>query len=242
MPLTSKDATREEIKGLIIGELDLVNRPHMEKLIGWLEETDFFEAPSSTQFHCAFPGGLAAHSWNVYQLLRSKEDIYKLGLEKETMIIVALFHDLCKIGMYEEDKEEITDKQAKYLRDLAGKEYFKIPPDHLTKGYATDLIGYYKDKKEGKTDAVKPEYKISYKVNDTLPLGHGEKSLYLVSQFIELTVEEACAIRWHMVAFDAGIHFNYPSGFPFRQAVEKYPLVTLLFTADFEASNILERD
>jgi hypothetical protein len=45
-------------------------------------------------------------------------------------------------------------------------------------------------------------------------------------------------IRWHMIAFEAGIHFDYPTGFPFRQAVKEYPLVTLLFTADFEASNI----
>lgn len=76
-------------------------------------------------------------------------------------------------------------------------------------------------------------------VNDELPLGHGEKSLSILQDYIMLTPEEKKAIRWHMVAFDPGIHFGYPSGFPFQKAI-KDPLATLLFTADFEASNILE--
>jgi hypothetical protein len=97
------------------------------------------------------------------------------------------------------------------------------------------LINFYKNGGDF------PEYKTTYKVKDQLPLGHGEKSLYLAAQHIELTDEEACAIRWHMIAFDAGVHFNYPSGYPFRQAMDQYQLVTLLFTADIEASNILEK-
>jgi len=72
-------------------------------------------------------------------------------------------------------------------------------------------------------------------------MGHGEKSVSILQDFFLLTEQEKLAIRWHMTAFDAGIHFGYPSGFAFREAVKKYPLVTLLFTADYEASNIIER-
>lgn len=80
-----------------------------------------------------------------------------------------------------------------------------------------------------------------YLVKDQFPMGHGEKSLSILQDFIFLTTEEKLAIRWHMVAFDPGIHFNYPSGFPFREA-SKIPLVVLLFTADYEASQIVEHD
>lgn len=80
-----------------------------------------------------------------------------------------------------------------------------------------------------------------YAVEDKLPLGHGEKSVMILQEFIKLTDEEKLAIRWHMLAFDAGIHFNYPSGFAFREA-SKNPLVVLLFTSDYEASQILEID
>lgn len=73
-------------------------------------------------------------------------------------------------------------------------------------------------------------------------MGHGEKSISILQDFITpLTIEEKLAIRWHMVAFDPGIHFNYPSGYAFREA-SKIPLVVLLFTADYEASQIIEKE
>jgi hypothetical protein len=106
----------------------------------------------------------------------------------------------------------------------------------MNKAYCSDLIDWLNKGKQG----PEPEYKYAYKYDDQLPLGHGEKSVFLLERHIALTDEEAVAIRFHMVAFDAGIHFNYPSGFPFQQAVKQYPLLTLLFTADYEASNILE--
>ena len=37
-----------------------------------------------------------------------------------------------------------------------------------------------------------------YTINDQLPYGHGEKSVYIVSGFMRLTREEAFAIRYHM--------------------------------------------
>ena len=41
----------------------------IEGLIAYLEATDFFKAPASTQYHCSFPGGLCLHSLNVYEAL-----------------------------------------------------------------------------------------------------------------------------------------------------------------------------
>ena len=38
----------------------------------------------------------------------------------------------------------------------------------------------------------------SFEFHDTLPYGHGEKSVYIISGFMRLTREEAFAIRWHM--------------------------------------------
>lgn len=78
-----------------------------------------------------------------------------------------------------------------------------------------------------------------YLVKDKFPMGHGEKSVSILQNFMHLTQEECLAIRWHMCAFDASIHFNYPNGFAFREA-SKNPLVVLLFTADYEASQIVE--
>lgn len=41
-----------------------------------------------------------------------------------------------------------------------------------------------------------------WRVNERLPMGHGEKSVYLVMKHMDLTDSEALAIRWHMGAYD----------------------------------------
>lgn len=86
-----------------------------------------------------------------------------------------------------------------------------------------------KDEKTGQWEKV-PYYTI----NDTLPYGHGEKSVYMVSGFMRLTREEAMAIRWHM-GF-SGIEDKNTIG----RALEKYPLAFALSVADMEASYFLE--
>lgn len=55
-------------------------------------------------------------------------------------------------------------------------------------------------------DVCKTNYyvgdELPYSVKDRLPMGHGEKSVYLVMKHMDLTDEEALAIRWHMGAYD----------------------------------------
>jgi hypothetical protein len=75
----------------------------------------------------------------------------------------------------------------------------------------------------------------AWTVDDKLPLGHGEKSVIIASRFISLTPAEMAAIRWHMVGFDAGVHFYYPSGAPYKESMDKYPLLKLLVLGDMKA-------
>ena len=88
-----------------------VKRPGADKLLAWLETTDFFEAPASTRFHLSCPGGLVEHSIHVYHRLHDlyvserqrAEDqpfIELLNGEEETIAICALLHDICKANFY----------------------------------------------------------------------------------------------------------------------------------------------
>ena len=38
-----------------------IKREGAEKLLAWLESTDFFTCPASTRFHSNFEGGLVSH-------------------------------------------------------------------------------------------------------------------------------------------------------------------------------------
>ena len=178
-----------------------INRPGSERLLEYLlsDNSDFFTAPSSTRFHGSYEGGLVEHSLNVYHCLvdylqrpRTKE-LYRMDFSEETVALVSLLHDVCKMNFY-----EVSWRNAK-------------------------------NEKTGQWEKV-PYYTI----NDRLPYGHGEKSVYIVSGFMRLTREEAFAIRYHM-GF-SGIEDRNTIG----RAFEMFPLAFALSVADMEASYYLE--
>lgn len=86
--------------------------------------------------------------------------------------------------------------------------------------------------------AVLDNIRERYIFRDPLPLGHGEKSLFLISQFIPLKEEEALAIRWHMGAYDA----STPGARCLDAAMRLTPWVWRLQEADMCAANIDERE
>lgn len=78
-----------------------------------------------------------------------------------------------------------------------------------------------------------------YAIDDKFPYGHGEKSVYIISQFMKLTDEEAMAIRWHMGGFDEAVKGG---SYALSGAWEKYPLGVLLHCADLQASYLDEKE
>lgn len=80
-----------------------IQREGIDELLAWIESTDFFEAPASTKYHDVCAGGLAVHSLNVYTQLGNLCWWYECDATAESIAIVALFHDLCKIGCYKKD-------------------------------------------------------------------------------------------------------------------------------------------
>ncbi len=75
-----------------------------------------------------------------------------------------------------------------------------------------------------------------YVYNNTLPYGHGEKSVYIISGFMRLTREEAIAINWHMGGFD----LRAQGSSDMSDAYEKYPIALLTHVSDLEASYLDE--
>ncbi len=67
--------------------------------------------------------------------------------------------------------------------------------------------------------------------------GHGDKSVMLLSQYLQLTMEEILCIRYHMGAFVDQKEWN-----DYTRAIHKYPNVLWTHTADMIAAHILEID
>ena len=69
--------------------------------------------------------------------------------------------------------------------------------------------------------------------NDKIMTGHGELSVIMAQQLVELTDEEIACIRWHLGAYDITENWNV-----LGRAIEKYPNVLYTHTADMIASRI----
>lgn len=103
---------QEEFKSIVKAS---IQRDGIEKLMSWLDQTDFFMAPASTRFHGSYPGGLAEHSVNVYKELKRLLAIYpEIQASEETIAIVALFHDLCKANTYKSEKRNRKNEQGQW--------------------------------------------------------------------------------------------------------------------------------
>ncbi|MGN0587566.1 MAG: HD domain-containing protein [Oscillospiraceae bacterium] len=127
-----------------------------------------------------------------------------------------------------------------YLARPRAKEVYKM--DYSAESVAIcallhDLckMNFYKvDYRNAKNDRGEWEKVPYYTIDDRLPYGHGEKSVYIISGYMRLSREEAFAIRYHM-GF-SGVEDKNSIG----KAFEMFPLAFALSVADMEASYYLE--
>ena len=96
---------------------------------------------------------------------------------------------------------------------------------------------YYSVEMRNKKINGKWEQVPVYVVDDKIPYGHGEKSVMMIMQHMELTCKEKYAIRWHM-----GPYSGQQDWGTLGMAMEKYPLCLALFEADMEATHIKEHN
>ena len=150
-----------------------ITRPGADKLLAWIESSDFFAAPASTRFHLSSPGGPSM----------------------ETIAVCGLLHDICKANFYAVEMRNRKNDQGRW------------------------------------------EQYPFYVVDDKLPYGHGEKSVYIISGFMRLSREEAMAIRWHMGFSDNDFQGG---GYSVGNAFDKFPLAVLLHIADLQATYLDE--
>ena len=178
-----------------------ITRPGADKLLAWIESSDFFAAPASTRFHLSSPGGLLEHSLHVFERMKAicaNEATITPGFNEpsmETIAVCGLLHDICKANFYAVEMRNRKNGQGRW------------------------------------------EQYPFYVVDDKLPYGHGEKSVYIISGFMRLSREEAMAIRWHMGFADNDFRGG---GYSVGNAFEKFPLAVLLHIADLQATYLDE--
>ena len=176
-----------------------IKREGADKLLEWLTRSDFFVAPASMRRHCSYEGGLCEHSVHVYKrlvrlLTMEYGENWESVVPHESVAIMALLHDLCKVDTYVVDYRNVKVDGV----------WTKVP---------------------------------CYKTEDSLPYGHGEKSVYIISAFMRLTREEALAINWHMGEYDQRVKGG---SYAIADAYYQYPICLLVHMADLSATYLDE--
>jgi len=82
--------------------LEQTEREGIDDYIRYIKNSDFFEAPASTKYHRNYPGGLAEHCLNLLEPLKLSNFRLKESMQllEDSLIIIALCHDICKEGLY----------------------------------------------------------------------------------------------------------------------------------------------
>jgi len=126
---------------MIINLLTKTKRPGISDLITYLcQETDYFTAPASTKYHSNYEGGLAEHSLKVLELWDKKNELYKLNIPDESIVICALLHDLCKCNFYVKGKKNVKEGKKPDGRDnWVEKEVWDID-DKLPYGHGAKSV------------------------------------------------------------------------------------------------------
>lgn len=97
-----------------------IKREGSDRLLEYLKSSasDFYQAPASARFHGAYDGGLLEHSLNVYDCLcdylkRTRvKDTYGMEYDDESIAIVSLLHDLCKVNCYKKGSRNVKDENG----------------------------------------------------------------------------------------------------------------------------------
>ena len=197
-PVASLPTERlHELKDRFDTLLRATKREGVERLIAWLESTDFYTAPASVSNHGALVGGLLRHSLSVqtYMLSLVKPIADRHAIDPHSVTIVALTHDLCKVNFY----------------------------GRRTRNVKTN--GSWVEEEQ-------------FTIEDSFPLGHGEKSVFLVQRQMPLTDEEALAIRWHMGGYDDASR-QYAGGRTQSAAFDNCKLAAALAIADMYVAQLI---
>lgn len=203
---------REQNIARFEAELSKVERPGIDRLLDYIRKSDFYTAPASTKYHLSCEGGLLRHSLNVLDALR---------------------------GILTRNENEPPHGGWDYM--VAGKRLANFPDESVTIiALLHDICKTYfyqvstrnaKNEKTGKWEKVP-----YYTVQDKMPLGHGAKSAMIIKQYINLTNPEMYAIWWHMGYTDTSDSLSLTN------AIESYPIIWALHTADMMASHMMEAE
>ena len=127
-----------------------IHRDGLDKVLAYLEKSDFYIAPSSSRFHLNEDGGLCLHSINVFEAackiynemvkpaIMDGTSPFTEEVSMESIAIATLFHDLCKIKLYHKADRWKKDENNRWVtypgyevKDDFPLGYMRLKPEEM---------------------------------------------------------------------------------------------------------------
>ena len=143
-----------------------ITREGADKLLEYLlsPASDFFSAPASARFHSSYESGLLDHSLNVYDCLveylnsPAAKETFGFSYSDESIAIVSLLHDLCKVNIYKKGFRNVKDEKGQWQRVDTFEYDDQLPYGHGEKSVYI-ISGYMKLTRE---EAFAIRYHMGY--------------------------------------------------------------------------------
>lgn len=170
-------------------EMAKVKREGANKLMNYIRNSDMYTAPASTRFHLSVAGGLLQHSLNVLDAmradLRKNEDgtySYMVAgknvatITEESMVVMALLHDICKTNFYTVVKKWRKDANNKWEQYDTFEVDDRVPYGHGEKSVM--MIEEFMKLKPEERYAIR--WHMGYSESNTLSLNNAIKKYPIV--------------------------------------------------------------
>jgi len=143
-------------------------------------------ASAKTSYHCAYPGGLCAHSLRVLNGVLTVNKAFEWGLKKESMIIVSLFHDLGKLGLPGEGNEYYVSQKDDWRRNKLGEMYgYNDNIPYMTTGDRTMYMLQHYGVKLTPEEWIAIRISDGYLVDENKPYGLKSSKLAMAVQMAD---------------------------------------------------------
>jgi hypothetical protein len=120
-----------------------VETNYRDALIEKARGMGFFESPASARFHGSFQYGLPLHSIGVLKTAMDLApgfgfDLGSAGCDRwaSDMVVAALFHDLCKAGLYEVSSRNVKGEDGIWRKEP----FYKVKDGAFSIGHGTESL------------------------------------------------------------------------------------------------------
>ena len=167
--------TQEQLSANRLKFMELLGKLNIDlvEISKYLDKTDYFNKPATTQYFKAYAGGLCQYSLDLYYELAQLVNAYCTGTyTEEDVIKVALFKDIYKAELFEAYSKNVKNELTGQWESVLAYKYSENRPVYGDLAFSSYMVARkFVDQTEPGTSSLPrcvPYYPIDVSTSQTL--------------------------------------------------------------------------